>query len=303
MSVQIPNIRVGEPACYEALTVFPLFSDNNGDGVPYALADEAIAAETLTVTEVSEGGSVPDLLVENRGDSRVLFLEGEQLIGAKQNRMLNLSLLVAAHSKIPIPVSCVEQGRWKYRSRHFSSGATHSPAKLRHLLKRSVYASVKARRGHGSDQGEIWKEVHRQQQSLGTDSPSSALADTFRECDTKIEQFRDSLRPVDGAVGLAVAVGGRIVSIDLLDKSETCAKVWDRLLSGLILDAIEAKADAGQATAKDADAFLTSINGLSWEPVETVGEGIDFRAETENLVASALTFDGTVVHASVSVAV
>ena len=59
MSVQIPNIRIGEPACYEALTVFPLFSDSNNDGVPYALADEAIAAETLTVTEVSEGGSVP----------------------------------------------------------------------------------------------------------------------------------------------------------------------------------------------------------------------------------------------------
>ena len=48
---------------------------------------------------------------------------------------------------------------------------------------------------------------------------------------------------------------------------------------------------------------LTSINDLSWEPVETVGEGTDYRAETEKLVASALTFDGTVVHASVSVAV
>jgi len=55
-------------------------------------------------------GSVPDLLVDNRGDVRVLFLEGEELIGAKQNRILNTSVLVPAHSKIKIPVSCVEPG-------------------------------------------------------------------------------------------------------------------------------------------------------------------------------------------------
>jgi transposase len=46
----------------------------------------------VTVQEVSEGGSVPDLLVENSGDTRVLFLEGEELVGAKQNRILNTSV-------------------------------------------------------------------------------------------------------------------------------------------------------------------------------------------------------------------
>jgi ARG and Rhodanese-Phosphatase-superfamily-associated Protein domain len=74
-----------------------------------------------TVEEVSEGGSVPDLLVTNLGGSRVLFLEGEELRGAKRNRVLNTSVLVAAHSKTRIPVRCVEQGRWRYRSRHFVS--------------------------------------------------------------------------------------------------------------------------------------------------------------------------------------
>jgi hypothetical protein len=30
-------------------------------------------------------------------------------------------LMIAAHRKIKIPVSCVEQGRWRYRSKHFGS--------------------------------------------------------------------------------------------------------------------------------------------------------------------------------------
>src|SRR6476469_7377273 len=124
----LPEARVGDPIRHEALTVFLLFTEGGG-AVNYLLADEAIAAGAVTVEEVGESGSVPDLLVENRGDSRVLFIEGEELRGAKQNRVLNTSVLVAARSKTKIPVSCVEQARWRYRSRQFGHGGSHSSSK------------------------------------------------------------------------------------------------------------------------------------------------------------------------------
>lgn len=299
----LPALKIGEPRSYEGLTVFPLFGENGGAGVLYALSDEAIASETLTVTEVSEGGSVPDLLVENKGDTRVLFLEGEELIGAKQNRVLNVTVLIAAHSKTPIPVSCVEQGRWGYSTRTFGSSGSSSSSRLRHIIKESVSRSARARRGHRSDQGQVWREVHRQQSSLGTDSRTTAMADTVRDHQGEIEQFRDALKPVDGAVGMVIAIGGKVVSIDLLDNPETFQRIWGRLLTGFILDAIEAGSIGKQASTEDAEAILASINGLPWEEVATVGEGQDLRAEAEKLVASALTFDGKVIHASVSVAV
>src|SRR3954471_706558 len=162
----LPDVSVGDPIRYESLFVFPLFSPPEGV-VDYLLSDEAIASGSVTVEEVSEGGSVPDLLVTNAGDSRVLFLEGEELRGAKQNRVLNTSVLVAAHSKTPIPVSCVEQGRWRYRTKHFSSGGSHSSSKLRRHLKESVTRSLKSGQGHTSDQGAVWTEVGRQMDSLG----------------------------------------------------------------------------------------------------------------------------------------
>ena len=155
-----PGIRVGNPICHESLIVFPLFAEPNGQ-VDYLLSDEAIQAGSVTVQEVSEGGSVPDLLVENNGDTRVLFLEGEELVGAKQNRILNASVLLPARSKIKIPVSCVERGRWAYKSRQFGSGGRHSPSKLRHTLKSSVseYRLNRQGAGHRSDQGKVWEEV------------------------------------------------------------------------------------------------------------------------------------------------
>ena len=149
MTTNLPDVGVGNPIRYQALAIFPLFSKGDG-GVDYLLSDEAIQAGSLTVEEVSEGGSVPYLLVTNKGDSRVLFLEGEELRGAKQNRVLNTSVLIAAHSKTPIPVSCVEQGRWRYRSRQFVSGDSHSSSKLRHYLKASVSDSLKHGPGRSS---------------------------------------------------------------------------------------------------------------------------------------------------------
>src|SRR5271165_4089165 len=141
----IPEIRIGKPCSFKSLTVFPLFGQSNGH-VDYLLSDEALQNGVVKVEEVSEGGSVPDLLVENKGDLRVLFIEGEELVGAKQNRILNTSVLIAARSKVKIPVSCVERGRWGYKSRRFASGGTHSPSKLRHALKASVNQSLKTGR-------------------------------------------------------------------------------------------------------------------------------------------------------------
>ena len=154
----VPPIRVGQAIRHESLSVFPLFTEA-GRQPDYLLSDEAIRSGTVVVEEVSEGGSVPELLVENRGDSRVLFLEGEELVGAKQNRVLNTSVLLSPKSKTKIPVSCVERGRWSYLSKHFGSAGRHSSSKLRHTLKETVYDSLKSGSGHRSDQGKVWQEV------------------------------------------------------------------------------------------------------------------------------------------------
>jgi len=70
--------------------------------------DEA-AAGGLTVTEVDESGSVESLLVANPLGTAALLYEGEELVGAKQNRVLERSILVAAGSTLEIPAKCVEQ--------------------------------------------------------------------------------------------------------------------------------------------------------------------------------------------------
>jgi len=293
-----PRIRVGNPIHHESLTVFPLFAETNGQ-VDYLLSDEAIQAGSVTVQEVSEGGSVPDLLVENSGEIRVLFLEGEELVGAKQNRILNTSVLIPARSKIKIPVSCVERGRWAYKSRHFGSGGRHSPSKLRHAMKSSVSESALSGTGHRSNQGKVWEEVDKQQATLGVSSMTGAMEDTFVAHQQQIDEVALQLVYPEGAVGLAVAIGDKVVAVDLFDKAATCQKVWRRLLSGFILDAVEPTSATGEVTQPAVEETLAALRSSSWEQVQTVGDGEEYRVKSDDRTqASALGFGDSLVHGS-----
>jgi hypothetical protein len=292
-----PDLRIDDPVRHETLTVFPLFTDGNS-GLDYLLSDEAISSGSVTVEEVSDSGSVPTLLVENRADSAVLFLEGEELRGAKQNRVLNTSLLVAPQSKTTIPVSCVEQGRWRHLSRHFASGS-YSSSKLRHILKKTVSRSAREGHGHTSDQGEVWREVGRQMASLGSHSPTGAMADTYEAYQNRLAEFRTRMKYAEGATGLAVAVGDRLVSVDLFDKPSTCRKVWDRLLEGVVLDALEPGSTETTVDAGQVQALLSALRNASWHKAPAIGLGEEFRTDLEgDRHATALVREETIVHGS-----
>ena len=116
----LDKVKVGRKQSYRNLAVFPLLS-GYATGLDYMTLDEGLAGGLIQVTEVSQGGTVPELKVVNKSPRMVLILDGEELVGAKQNRIVNTTILVQAQSTTVIPVNCVEQGRWHYRSPSFSS--------------------------------------------------------------------------------------------------------------------------------------------------------------------------------------
>src|SRR5262245_14278026 len=106
----LSEIRLNESVSFKNLTLNALTGPSCEPD--YLTLDEALDSNTAHVTEVSESGSVPELVFKNEHDRAVLLVDGEELIGAKQNRILNISILVPARSTLTIPVSCVEAGRW-----------------------------------------------------------------------------------------------------------------------------------------------------------------------------------------------
>ena len=109
LSKTLEQVQLERPVSHRPLHLFPLVGGTASAEESVELFDDALEAGTLRVEEVDEGGSVPELRVINSGAVPVLILEGDELVGAKQNRVVNYSVLVAAESELVLPVSCLER--------------------------------------------------------------------------------------------------------------------------------------------------------------------------------------------------
>ena len=262
----------------------------------YSTLDESLANGLAEVTEVSESGSVPELNFTNRSHDMVLLLAGEQLVGAKQNRVLNTSILVGADSVIKIPVSCVEQGRWRYKSRGFGSSGTSAHARLRKEMSKHVsesfFASGKAR----ADQGKVWSEVSRKLRSLAVESESEALEMVFESRHRELEDSLLRLKPDEDWCGVMVYCHGKLAAIDCFDRPESLRKYWDKLIRGHTLDALEV-AEASSVPEGRPEDWLARLVEATGSPFASPGGvGQDYRIEGPHLCGNAIVHEGVPIH-------
>jgi hypothetical protein len=130
------------------------------------------------------------------------------------------------------------------------------------------------------------------------------MSDAFETYEDHLKDYHAQLKYVEGACGLAVAIGNRVASVDLFDKPSTCRRVWDRLLSGMVFDALDAQTTGEPASTVDVERLLAAARDFDWHPVDAVGEGSESRAESpQGDHASALVLEGAIVHGSIMAAV
>src|SRR6266850_5053690 len=187
---------LGEPSSFAGLALVPLFNAHE-HRLEYIGLDEA-AAFGLQITEVDDAGSVNTLFVDNPLSTNVLLFEGEELVGAKQNRILERTMLVRAQSKRPIPVNCVERGRWAYRSERFS------PA------PRTAHPTARYSSRVGG-QNAVWSEIAAKSARLDACSPTEAAEEMYLKRGASLEEYLDNLPRHDGQCGAIVCLAGRVV--------------------------------------------------------------------------------------------
>ncbi len=232
----------------------------------------------------------------------VLLLDGEELVGAKQNRILNTTVLLSAKAETKIPVSCVEQGRWRHISQEFSSGS-YSPAKLRARKSRSVSHNLIMAQEARSDQGAVWEEVASNVEELAVCSPTMAMHDAVEQRREWLGAYVEALPYLPQARGVVAAINGRFVALDLLDKPATMQRIWPRLITGYAMDAIAARQSKEKSSpivfsAKAVSALLDHLGEIDCHPCQSVGVGQDWRFDAEDVLGQALIAEGSCVHLS-----
>ncbi|CAN5896628.1 hypothetical protein BH23GEM9_BH23GEM9_34450 [soil metagenome] len=303
------EVRLAAPRRYENLTIFPLVAPGAAD-LPYELLVDALAAGTLSIGEVGEG-TVPTLIAKNAGGRAVLVLDGEQLIGARQNRMTNRSILLAAGATTEIPVYCMEQGRWHFDSSVMAPAPQHSPTKVRRRARETEARHASAGVSFTTDalreaQGDVWNDVSETLHAVGGSSATHSLDAAYAANSQSVDRWLAPFPRDDDQVGLLAFIAGAPLGMDIIGTPRLYERLHERLLRGYIMDALEGvhgarSTAAGTATAqpepRDAQAYLDTVRSAQRVEAPTVGLG-RYHVLGGTVIGGELVEDMRVAHLS-----
>jgi ARG/rhodanese/phosphatase superfamily protein len=291
------TLTLAAPDVVGALAVFPVMTDRRAslDFVSFAEG----RAHGVAVKELPGGASVNDLIVHNPLDVAVLVYEGEEVVGAQQNRTFDISALVPARSSLQVPVSCVEAGRWD-GARHAESFAPAPQAaypELRRLKNRQVRQSLAAGGEARAQQGEVWREVAEKASRHGVRSQTGAMHDLFESRRTMLDSVQRAVTFKCSQVGMLAAIAGRFVVLDQVSNPDAFAALHGPLVQGYALDALESTGtiDPPSPSPDDACEFLALLLGAATTPTPAVGLGNGLQFEFGDLAGTGLAVDSELV--------
>ena len=288
MNTITQDLTLGEPQVAGPLAVFPIL----GPAGQLAYRSFATAIELgAFVKELDEGASVGDLHLENPTDLSLLVYEGEEVLGAQQNRSFD-SLgarrgrragarcrSVASSTAAGTRGATTSTSRPRPRPPTRSSAAPSATPSTCARLRAPRPVPTRARSGARWDRG---------LQRHGVDSASDAMSDLY-------DHRRREHRPA-GATWFARCpassarspqVAGRPVALDLVSRADVFADLLPRLAQGYALEALGAP-DA-EADERSASAFVDEALHAPRAPQPTPGMGHAFGIVAPGVVGGGLT--------------
>jgi len=287
------SYRALAPISHGNLTIFPVVTDVTHDASMFLTLDEGLRSGEVVVTEggripplmrrrrpipIPQGDQVNRLVLINNSDRPLLLLAGEIVTGGKQDRVVAKDRIVPPQSDpVDLSVFCVEPGRWAERTVQFGS-----------LGAQMAQPKVRGRAMADKDQARVWEGVRESASRMAMAAPAAAevVANTSSYAtvadNTEIKKQVDSVaKPIESsyrgltlqlrdrkAVGVVVAVNGRIIWADIFASTALLEKYWPKLVRSYAAEAITTSGASGDLSVKDAQAFLNDMQGVR-EVVET----------------------------------
>lgn len=276
------------------------FASTEQNTFDYISGPTAISKNFIEVREINITGSVNNLELVNFSNKYVFFMDGDILVGAKQNRVLNTSVFVAPNSKINLPVSCVEQGRWRSISDKFRSSEYISPDTIRAKKLKAVTRNLNKGRGHFADQGEVWQSVSKVSILLNCSSRSIDLDEIIEQRRESLDSFIKEFPLNQKANGMAIFTDNDPLSIDLFNRQDIYQEYFPKRLRSAAIEIFNLKEK--QNTLTEAEAKFKTVNmfdeleKIQYTIHNGVGIGREKRYDNEKFVAMELSYNNHLIH-------
>jgi hypothetical protein len=246
---------------------------------------------------LSEGGSVPFLRAENGSSKPVLILDGEELVGGKQNRIVNTTIIILPGKVMDIPVSCMEAGRWNRQREDFSSGEAMFRAKSRAVQKAGVQLSLPASGSFRGDQGEVWREVDESLSQFRVHSPTADFREGRERVSYRIEEFVQRIRPVEKQIGAVFFSPTDVLGAEVLGTHELFAASLGKIVRSFAFEVLSAPSFE-TVESEPAANWWAKVSDASLSRHSSPGAGEDLRVEAGDLIGSGLSWNDALIHFS-----
>lgn len=281
--MNLKHLSLAERQNYENMTVVPILSDTN---TPFDVLDlkEGLKMGLVKIEEC-DNSNIEQVKLKNNSISPLILLDGEEIAGSLQNRIISQTMIIAPKSEIKIPVNCSEKGRNTYKSEfHYSNYMANSNTR-----RKKVYNKNKLR------QNVVWSSIDDLEKDKNTCSKTNALRDSYEKNKYDIDSYLKHFKMENNQIGVICIVENK-VGLEIFNNHSLYEKYNEMLLRSYIIDS--SNKEKINISNKELENILDSINDDSFIKKEAVGLGKYYKISNSYGNGHILIYENNMVHAS-----
>ena len=285
------SLELMEKQSYKNMDIIPIKTDSFAKK-DFITLKKGFEMGLVEIKEL-ENEEVNTVICKNDAVVPLILIDGDEIIGAKQNRIMNESLLIPANSQMKIPVSCTEHGRWRFKSneREFQ----HSDYSLNFESRRIKSIARNECRDYQSD---VWSHISDLEDRHSFRSRTSSMNDNYEHSKTAQDDYINNLKIADGANGVICFINGEFKGLELFYNHSIYKEYYEKTLRSYIIEAISygGNKTVGEELFRVINGEMNDLSSSEFIEYETVGLGKNIRFATKGGPGSGLIFEDELVH-------
>lgn len=279
-------VKISKKQNYKNLSVFPIINNNQ---MKLDFIDLKTGLEMGIVSvEECKTSDISHVELHNNSVAPLLLIDGEEIIGSKQNRIINETLIIPPKTRETISVLCSEKGRWEYKSDFkYSNYFANSSTRTRKLESQINNENI---------QSGVWNSIDRLDKSSSTYSITTALRDTYINNQEVCKDYLKHFKITDNQVGVLVVVNGVIKGIEIFCNTLIYKKYHDSILKSYIIDDFSNSSN-NNITELTASTTLENILNANLTKKESIGLGNHYTMSDNSYNGSIVFLDDNLIHA------
>ena len=279
------KIELLTPQSHENVAIIPLKTVRNYN-LDILTLKKGMELNLVEVKEC-ETSTVNTLIVKNKAVTPLILIDGNEVIGGDQNRIVNSTILIAPQSESKIPVSCTERGRWAYKS-EFQESEYLADFNTRRVKAHAMHAKR-------SPQHEIWSSINNLELRRGFSSPTSAMHESYENQKADLNEMMESFEIVDGQNGVLVIVNGEIKGFELFLNPEIYKEFHAKVLKSYLVGD-DVKTTAFTINVDEARQVIDDAMNSSFESKPNNGLEKAYKFENSQGLGDLYIYENEIIH-------